>query len=741
MPDSLRTLLVVPVLLIDDAGIDRQIAQLEVHYLSNADARLRFVLLSDWMDSDTENEPRDQSLLDRARGGIRELNERYARGGAPLFPPPASQAHLESGPGKWMGWERKRGKLHELNRLLRGAADTNFIASDGELGRVPQDVRYVITLDADTRLPRGAAKRLIGKMAHPLNLPYFDAASGRVTHGHGILQPRVTPSLPIGAESSLFQWAFSGPNGLDPYAFAVSDVYQDLFEEGSFVGKGIYEIDTFEKALKHRIPENTVLSHDLLEGVFARAALVSDIEVVEEFPSRYDVELARQHRWLRGDWQLLPWIFGNGGGGAVEGHGDGIPALGRWKMLDNLRRSLTAPALLLALLVGWQLPFAAALVWTAFLVLTVALPPLLPILAAVIPPRAGFSWAGHVRNIGRDFILAATQILFNVTFLARIAYLALDAILRTVFRLFISRKKLLEWVTFAQTAYGRHGTRKELALQLGGSVSFAIAAMSSVVMGVRADLLIAWPFLLLWAASPLMARWASIAPRVEPHLDIPRDDTLALRLAARQTWSFFEKFVNAEENHLPPDNFQETPKGEVAHRTSPTNIGLYLNVVLAARDFGWIGDLEAVDRLEATLVSLQKAGTFSRPFPQLVRYKEPAPARAPLCLDGGQWQSCRQPAGGEAGLRGIVARTRPGPHPVRDCRHGVLRYGPDGIGARQGAGRCCLRRGIDAVGRYPAGRGRTFRGGGAAAGRSGTSGAAARRVRRGCGVRAGAGRN
>ena len=363
VPEAYKTLLVVPCLLTNDWAISEQIARLEVHYLSNADAGLTFVLLSDWMDCDTETAPSDRTLLEYARAGVASLNGRYARDGSPLFVLLHRKRLWNSAQGTWMGWERKRGKLHELNRLLRGAKDTSFLDIGTAASQIPENVRYVITVDADTRLPRGTAKRLIGKMAHPLNLPYFDPGKGRVTHGHGILQPRVTPSLPIGTESSLFQWAFSGPNGLDPYAFAVSDVYQDLFEEGSFVGKGIYEIDTFERVLKQRIPENTVLSHDLLEGIFARAALASDVEAVEEFPSRYDVELARQHRWVRGDWQLLPWIFCAGPRGTPR---CAVPPLGRWKMLDNLRRSLSSPALVLALLVGWQLPLIA-LWWTAAL--------------------------------------------------------------------------------------------------------------------------------------------------------------------------------------------------------------------------------------------------------------------------------------------------------------------------------------------------------------------------------------
>ena len=632
VPDSLKTLLVVPVLLTDEAAIDDQVARLEVHYLSNTDARLQFVLLSDWADSDTQTAPGDDRLLDRVRAGIAELNKRYAKSGPPLFLLLHRRRSWNAAQGKWMGWERKRGKLHELNRLLRGALDTNFVQVESV--PIPGNVRYVITLDADTRLPRGAAKRLIGKMAHPLNLPFFDPVQRRVTRGYGILQPRVTPSLPIGTESSLFQWAFSGPNGLDPYAFVVSDVYQDLFEEGTFVGKGIYDVDIFEQALQQRIPENTVLSHDLLEGIFARAALASDVELVEEFPSRYDVELARQHRWVRGDWQLLPWIVGFHPGGKDRASGPGLPVLGRWKMLDNLRRSLSAPALLLAFLVGWQLPPAAALIWTAFLALTIALPPLLPILAAIVPRHRGFSWRGHARNLARDTVLAATQILFNVAFLARVSYLALDAILRTIFRLIISKKYLLEWVTFAQSAYGRRSTWKGLGLQLTGSLLFTAAVIASVAMAARENLIVASPFMVLWAFSPLIARWASLAPRVEPHLDISREDMWALRLAARQTWAFFGKFVTAEDNYLPPDNFQELPKGEVAHRTSPTNIGLYLNVVLAARDFGWIGLLEAVERLETTLESLRKLEHFRGHFLNWYDTRTLRAARPPLCVHG-----------------------------------------------------------------------------------------------------------
>ncbi len=356
VPSELATLVVVPTLLTSPTTIVRQIERLEVHYLSNPDDNLYFALLSDWKDSEHQHLPEDDTLLDVAKTAIARLNERHASlAQKPRFFLLHRRRIWNGGEGKWIGWERKRGKLNELNRLLRGANNTSYIALDGTPPSLPAGIQYVITLDADTRLPIGTARRLVGKISHPLNRPVFDHQAGLVAHGHAILQPRVTPSLPIGSEGSLFQRVFSGPNGLDPYAFAVSDVYQDLFEEGSYCGKGIYDVDVFEAALDGRIPENSVLSHDLLEGIFARAGLTSDIEVVEEFPSRYDVAAARQHRWVRGDWQLLTWIFGFGCKATRSGRNTSISLMGRWKLLDNLRRSLSAPTTLLSLLLAWLL--------------------------------------------------------------------------------------------------------------------------------------------------------------------------------------------------------------------------------------------------------------------------------------------------------------------------------------------------------------------------------------------------
>jgi cyclic beta-1,2-glucan synthetase len=613
-PD-LRTIIVMPVMLANASGIEKHIQRLEDHHLSNSDDNCTFALLSDWLDCGTEQNATDESLLKQATTGIARLNARYGPAGnhARFFLLHRRRIWNES-EGKWIGWERKRGKLHELNRLLRGATDTTFLSVDGQFPSLPTGIRYVVTLDADTRLPIGTVKRLVGKLAHPLNRPEFDLRAGVVVRGHGMLQPRVTPSLSMGTEGSLFQRAFSGPNGLDPYALAVSDVYQDLFEEGSFCGKGIYEVDSFEAALEGQIPENSVLSHDLLEGIFARAGLASDIEVVEEFPSRYAVAAARQHRWVRGDWQLLPWIFGFRHKARDGSPKAPLPLMGRWKLLDNLRRSLSAPAALLAMLIGWLLPMIAAGIWTAYILLTIALPPLLPALDGIIPRRVGVSLRNHLRTLRGDFALGLVQSAFLITFLAHQAWLMVDAVTRTLFRLYIRRRHLLEWATAAQATEGSQFDHRRLALQVMTSLGSAgFVAILFYSLGLR-SWPIATPFVLLWALSPLAARWASLPPLAAGHLAVPPTDALALRLVARRTWRFFEKFVTAEDNMLPPDNFQEDPEPVIAHRTSPTNLGLYLLSIVAARDFGWLGTLGALERLEETFATMKKLERFRGHF-------------------------------------------------------------------------------------------------------------------------------
>ncbi len=607
VPREFRTIVVVPTLLVTPAAIEEQIVRLEVHHLANQDGDLSFALLTDWEDADAETAPGDEDLLRIACKGIERLNERHGPAAEhPRFFLLHRRRIWNESEGKWIGWERKRGKLHELNRWLRGATDTTFAPVGGELPVAPLGIHYVITLDADTRLPRGTVKKLVGKMTHPLNRPRLDPVRGRVVEGYAVLQPRVTPSLPKRSEGSLFQYVFTSRSGLDPYAFAVSDVYQDLFGEGSYSGKGIYDVDAFETALEHRIPESTLLSHDLLEGIFARAGLVTDIEVVEEYPSRYDLAAARQHRWARGDWQLLPWIFGSGFPPRDKPGRQAIPFIGRWKMLDNLRRTLSAPGAFLALLAGWMLPLRPATIWSGFVLATFAIPVFLPPILGIIPRRFGISQRRHWRAVANDLGVAALQFGLLVTLLASQAWLMADAILRTLFRLFVRRKKLLEWVTAAQSKVSGRLGLFGMYLRMGGGVALAAAVLVIVAFDDPRSLRIAAPILVLWLLSPALALWASRPLRSSGSIPVVPADARVLRLTARRTWRFFETFVTAQEHALPPDNFQEDPHPIVAHRTSPTNIGLYLLSVVAARDFGWIGTHETVERLEATVATMHR---------------------------------------------------------------------------------------------------------------------------------------
>ncbi len=657
VPPELRTMVAVPTLLTTPAALEEQVENLEILYLGNPDRELCFALLSDWTDATSETMPGDRALLEAAAKGIAALNRRYgpASAGDRFFLLHRRRVWSED-QQRWIGWERKRGKLQELNRLLRGAADTNFIDVGGPTSRPPAGVRFVITLDADTRLPRGAARRLVGKLAHPLNRPRFDDASRRVVEGYGILQPRVTPSLPVSSEGSPYQRVFSGHGGIDPYATAASDVYQDLFEEGSFTGKGIYDVDVFEAALDGRVDDGSLLSHDLFEGTFARAGLVSDIEVVEEFPSHYRTAAARQHRWVRGDWQLLPWILG-----------PELPAIGRWKMLDNLRRSLVPPTSVAALVAGWMLPLHAALIWTGFILSTIALPTLLPVVAAVLPRQARVTAGSHLLVLAEDFRLAVARCVLISVFLAHEAWLLVDAIGRTLYRLAVSRRHLLDWTTAAQVTTRASPGALDSFRQMRSALAIGIVAAAAVAWAGGAAWPVALPFVLAWIASPAVAWRVSRSPPVTGRLAVSPGDARALRLVARRTWRFFETFVTPADHMLPPDNFQEDPKAIVASRTSPTNMGVYLLSAVSARDFGWAGTVATVERIEATLAAMGELKRFRGHFFNWYDTRDLRPLDPPYIssVDSGNL------AGHLIALANACDEWMAGPAPVRTVLAGI----------------------------------------------------------------------
>ena len=595
-----RTMVAVPAMLSRPAQVEELVERLEVHYLASPEGEFHFALLTDWRDAAQAGEPDDAELLAVAVRGVARLNDRHGPGpgGADRFLLLHRKRKLNPSEGCYMGWERKRGKLHELNRLLRGATDTSFLPWSG---RIPQGVRYVIALDQDSRLPPGSATRLVATMAHPLNRARLEG--GRVVEGYGVLQPRVTAFLGAGG-TSFFQRVSFPPAGIDPYAAAVSDAYQDLFDEGSYAGKGIYDIDAFEASLDGRIPENALLSHDLFEGSFARAGLVTNLEVFEAFPSHYEVALSRQHRWVRGDWQLLPWITGRRGP---------LPPMARFKMGDNLRRSLSSPAALFTLLAAFMIPEVPVWPWVGFIVVALALPAFLPLVERMIPRRTSTPEGVRLRRWWTDLARAVGRVILQAGFLAHQALRTTEAIVVTLWRLTVSRKSLLEWVTAEQAERRFTLDRSLFVRRMAPSMAVGLAAAITAAI-VKPDAFVpamVWSW--LWVAAPFIAHWASTPKSisvVSPLTAVERDE---LRLTARRTWRYFERFVTEEDNWLPPDNYQEDV-AVVAHRTSPTNIGLYLLAVFSAREFGWIGIAETVSRLEATFATLDRMERFEGHF-------------------------------------------------------------------------------------------------------------------------------
>ncbi len=599
IPEEAKTLVAVPCLITDRDTVDELVRNLEVHYLANPHGEIYFSLLSDWRDSKFEESDADLEILDYAKREIAALNAKYDEDGKARFYLLHRRRLFNPNEGVWMGWERKRGKLHELNMLLRGDRDTSYLSG---ANIVPPDVQYVMTLDADTRLMRDAVTKLVGKMHHPINRPVLDPKTNRVIHGYGLMQPRVTPSLTTGKEASVFQRVFSVGRGLDPYVFTVSDVYQDLTGEGSFTGKGLYHVDAFEASLKGRIEENSVLSHDLLEGSFARCALVTDVELVEDFPVRYEVEVSRQHRWARGDWQLLPYILDPK---------RGVTALGRWKMIDNLRRSLTPIAWFFASVLGWYfMDPLGALVWQILLIFSLFVAPTLGLVTGLLPGSTDIVPGAHFYSVWSDMRSANAQVALRVVFIADSACIMTDAIARSLYRLFFSRKLMLEWRTAASIQSSAQGSPQDYYRTMWHAP--AIAVLSIILSAMPGDnaFLVGIPFAVLWIFSPLVAWYVSQSAETEDRLFVPEPVSVELRKIARRTWRYFETFVTAEQNYLPPDNFQEKPNPVIAKRTSPTNIGVYLLSTISARHFGWISFTDTIERIEQTISTVEKAEKF-----------------------------------------------------------------------------------------------------------------------------------
>ncbi|MDP3410130.1 MAG: glycosyl transferase, partial [Bosea sp. (in: a-proteobacteria)] len=618
IPERHRTMVIVPTLLTRPEDVDTLLEAMEIRYLGNRDPNLFFALLTDFADAPEEALPGDAALLDHARAAVEALNASY-RDDRPcifyLFHRPRLWNPFER---VWMGYERKRGKLEQFNARLRGQAHAAFSDIVGDLSLL-ESIQYVITLDTDTQLPRDAGHTLVGNLAHPLNRPVYDARKGRIVEGYAILQPRASISL-TSAGQSRFTRLFAGDSGLDPYTREVSDVYQDVFGEGSFVGKGIYDVDAFRQAVDGRFPENLILSHDLLESGYARSALVTDVELIEEHPASVSSEASRRHRWIRGDWQLagwlLPWVPGPSNGTKAKRQANPLSALSWWKLFDNLRRSLVAPALLILLAGGWLLGPGPAWLWTLLVVTVVFLPSVLSSLIELVRKPDERDWLVHLnltaKSAGRPLMLA----LLNLAFLPYDTRIALGAILRSGVRMLFTRRGLLLWQL---PAYARRNARRSLgdffremwsAPLLALVLTLALAA--ALPLSAPAWLAAA-PLLLLWLLSPVAGWWIS-RPLAAPVPGLSADQEAFLRSAARRTWRYFADFVGPADNWLPPDNFQQKPAPAIASRTSPTNIGMSLLADLAAVDFGYLTVGECLQRIDNTLASMEKLERYRGHF-------------------------------------------------------------------------------------------------------------------------------
>ncbi|MET0732425.1 MAG: cyclic beta 1-2 glucan synthetase, partial [Casimicrobiaceae bacterium] len=614
-----RTLVVVPSMLTSLRNVEDLVEALEVRFLANRDAHLHFALLTDFADARAQSLDTDEPLLRLAAARIEELNRKYGPVADASSPDKvagaagaeraesASAFYLFHRPRRWnakariwMGQERKRGKLGDLNALLRGGSRDGFSLIVGATPILSQ-VKYVITLDTDTQLPRDAARQFVGAMAHPLNTPRFDETGKNtsreiVTSGYGILQPRVSVSLP-GTNRSRYARLYGGEPGIDQYTRTVSDVYQDAFDEGSFIGKGIYDVDAFERALKGRFPENRVLSHDLLEGCYARAGLLSDAELYEEFPARYSADVARRRRWIRGDWQLMGWLRRRVPG--AEGRErNPLSMLSQWKVFDNLRRSLVPPTLVALLLLGWTV-LAPAGLWTAVVIGILFAPAAIATLSDLASKPVEAPLRQHLAAVGFAVRRHGVQAVVALAFLPYEAWYCLDAIVRTIGRLLITQRRLLEWNPSSDVdrALEEHDRTDLLASYRTMAIAPAIALGAWIALSLTnaTALAIAGPILLLWAASPAIAWWIS-RPLARRSARLLPDQIRFLRKLARRTWGYFETYVGPDDHWLPPDNVQEHPEIRVAHRTSPTNMGLALLANLTAHDFGYLSTGQLVTR-------------------------------------------------------------------------------------------------------------------------------------------------
>src|SRR5450432_738126 len=607
IPENSRTLVVIPSMFNDVKELEGLVENLEVRFLANRGTNIHFALLTDFKDAKEETLPGEQDLLREARTQIEELNNKYGKDKNELFFIFHRPRKYNQREKVWMGYERKRGKLAEMNALFRGKGKENFSLIVGDSSFFEQ-IKYVITLDTDTQLPRDAAWKITGTMAHPMNHPHFSERKQRVVEGYGILQPRVAVSLPSN-ESSAFARLHGNEPGIDPYTRAISDVYQDIFGEGSFIGKGIYDVDAFEKALNGRFPENRILSHDLLEGSYARCGLLSDVQLYEAYPVRYDMDMKRRHRWIRGDWQIASWMLPWDPGPGRKILKNPISSLSKWKIFDNVRRSLVPLALLSMLLFGWIYSHSPVF-WTLAVLSILLLNSMISFFWEIWQKPEDVHMLPH---IVMSFHFSVQHFAHQLFLLLTIPYEAIvyaDAIGRTNWRMIVSHRHLLQWSPSQNLSNRSNKNIFQTYISMWFPVLLAIGVFEWMQYKHSDGTGVSLPFLIAWMLLPAVT-WKISLSNKDKAVILDEKQKLFLNKLARKTGAFFETFVVAGDNWLPPDNYQESPVERIAHRTSPTNIGLSLLANLTAFDFGYIPMQVLLVRTSNTLQTLQKMERYA----------------------------------------------------------------------------------------------------------------------------------
>ncbi len=622
VPDQFRTIVAVQSIFFDLESLAKAIDRIEVRFLANDDPNILFALLADLPDAETESTVKDQEMIEYAEKIMTRLNERHFSTSPGRFFLFFRKRVWNPSEKKFMGWERKRGKVAEFNRFILGDDTTTLNIHVGDPHAL-RTIKYIITLDSDSRLPKGVARKLIGTLAHPLNRAVFNQNTGIVEEGYGIVQPRVGTTL-LSARSTLFSVLFSGHAGLDPYTQTVSDVYQDLFHEGSFVGKGIYDVEAFEKSLHNRVPENALLSHDLFEGCFARVALATDIEIFDDFPATFQAFSNRQHRWVRGDWQLLPWISRVIPDCNRKTYPSPLSALDRWKLIDNLRRSLVAPSCFFFLCLALIALPSEPLLWLITVTFVIAFPIYSNLASNLATSLKSISLKSYLRYLIRDLLKPCGQALFSLSLLPYQTYLMFHAIVVTLYRVYVSRSNLLEWQVayYVDRKWKKAG--RSLLGELGPGIFLALIVTVFIVVYAPDRLAAASPLLILWASSPVIVKMLN-APRSRVRSKILPSDQKYLHEIGWKTWSYFNQFMNSEHNYLIPDNIQLEPSRVIAERTSPTNISLAILSTLSAYDLGYLPQISLITRVEKTFATLKKLERFHGHFFNWYQTKTLAP--------------------------------------------------------------------------------------------------------------------